>query len=696
MVGTAKYVAPEQVEGKPVDARTDIYSLGIVLYEMLCGRAPFEADGDAATALARLQRDPLRPRQVRPGVPKALEEIVCRAMARAPRGPVRLGGRPARRAALSGRHPEPGARPRRHRPRPRAPPPSPSAGGRPAPRCRLPPRRRRSARRSAAGCSPRSCSWWSRWPSASRASCSGDPARATCSGAWATPSPARPTPEPIALSRGRRLRPLRRRPGGERRPRRERARRRPEHLLDHRALQQPRHHRPEAGRRARAHRGAARQAAGCVLDSPTNGWRRRSTWPTATPGRSRLGRAGDAVEGIDAGTATIDLKDATGQAVLVWITDRGDGTTRASRSGTPPSAGPRIASAHRSEPDDQALVSAAQQGDGAALDALLRRHHDRIFALCRRLAGNEADAHDATQEALIAIVRGIRRFDGRAAFSTWAYRVATNACLDELRAASAGPPPAAWTTALGRSSEAGPPRPPASTSGRPFAIDRPGPSPSSGRRSCSATCAPSTTRRSPRRRHPPRDRALPHRPGPGPAGAPARPWELRRPPRNVLPTATNPDPRHDRPRPPRRPRLRPPRRHHLAGRGGADRGRPGPAGARSRRCGPSAPPSAPCRPSTPLAATPPSPPRWPRSTRPAERSPATRPGAPVTSLTEVAGSPRSARPDAPLGRCGGRRPAARRPRAPHGQARRQLRRRLRPGTRSPRRAAAIGDDGGHR
>jgi serine/threonine-protein kinase len=84
MVGTAKYVAPEQVEGGPVDARTDIYSLGIVLYEMLCGRAPFEADTEAATALARLQRDPLRPRQVRPGVPRSLEDVTGRAMARAP------------------------------------------------------------------------------------------------------------------------------------------------------------------------------------------------------------------------------------------------------------------------------------------------------------------------------------------------------------------------------------------------------------------------------------------------------------------------------------------------------------------------------------------------------------------------------------------------------------------------------------
>ena len=86
MVGTAKYVAPEQVEGKAVDARTDIYSLGVVLYEMLCGRPPYEGDSEAAVALARLQREPLRPRQVRPSVPKGLEDIVVRAMAREPAG----------------------------------------------------------------------------------------------------------------------------------------------------------------------------------------------------------------------------------------------------------------------------------------------------------------------------------------------------------------------------------------------------------------------------------------------------------------------------------------------------------------------------------------------------------------------------------------------------------------------------------
>ena len=86
-------------------------------------------------------------------------------------------------------------------------------------------------------------------------------------------------------------------------------------------------------------------------------------------------------------------------------------------------------------------MHAAQQGDRDALDALLRRHHDKVHAVCRRLARNEADALDATQEALLAIVRGIPRFDGRAAFSTWAYRVATNACLDELRRRKRRPTP---------------------------------------------------------------------------------------------------------------------------------------------------------------------------------------------------------------------------------------------------------------
>ena len=57
------------------------------------------------------------------------------------------------------------------------------------------------------------------------------------------------------------------------------------------------------------------------------------------------------------------------------------------------------------------------------------------------MTGNDADAADATQEALLAVVRGLGRFDGRSAFSTWVYRVATNACLDELRRKKRRPDP---------------------------------------------------------------------------------------------------------------------------------------------------------------------------------------------------------------------------------------------------------------
>lgn len=73
------------------------------------------------------------------------------------------------------------------------------------------------------------------------------------------------------------------------------------------------------------------------------------------------------------------------------------------------------------------------------MELLLARHYDRLYAVCRRLAGNDADAADACQEALMAIVRGLERFDGRSSFRTWSYRVATNACLDELRRRSRRP-----------------------------------------------------------------------------------------------------------------------------------------------------------------------------------------------------------------------------------------------------------------
>lgn len=67
------------------------------------------------------------------------------------------------------------------------------------------------------------------------------------------------------------------------------------------------------------------------------------------------------------------------------------------------------------------------------MDELLRRHYDRVHAVCRRIAGGTRDADDAAQEAMIRVVRNLDRFDGRSAFGTWVYRIATNTALDELR-----------------------------------------------------------------------------------------------------------------------------------------------------------------------------------------------------------------------------------------------------------------------
>ncbi len=86
MVGTAKYLAPEQVSGGDVDARTDVYALGAVLYEMVCGRPPFQGDNDLAIATARLHATPERPRSVLRTVPERLDAIIMRALSLDPDG----------------------------------------------------------------------------------------------------------------------------------------------------------------------------------------------------------------------------------------------------------------------------------------------------------------------------------------------------------------------------------------------------------------------------------------------------------------------------------------------------------------------------------------------------------------------------------------------------------------------------------
>lgn len=84
MMGTAKYLSPEQVRGKRLDGRADIYSLGLVLYECLAGRVPFLGETDADTALARLQRDPTDLGHLRPTLPIGLVNLIHRTLARNP------------------------------------------------------------------------------------------------------------------------------------------------------------------------------------------------------------------------------------------------------------------------------------------------------------------------------------------------------------------------------------------------------------------------------------------------------------------------------------------------------------------------------------------------------------------------------------------------------------------------------------
>jgi eukaryotic-like serine/threonine-protein kinase len=84
VLGTAAYLSPEQAQGLRVDGRSDVYALGVVLYEMLTGRAPFVAASPVAVAFQHVREEPPPPSRIRRGIPPGLEAVVVRALAKDP------------------------------------------------------------------------------------------------------------------------------------------------------------------------------------------------------------------------------------------------------------------------------------------------------------------------------------------------------------------------------------------------------------------------------------------------------------------------------------------------------------------------------------------------------------------------------------------------------------------------------------
>ncbi len=84
ILGTAQYLAPEQAKGEPVDERTDLYSVGVVFYEMLTGSLPFRGDSAVTVALKHVNEQPAEPAELVPGLPYSLNQIVLKALAKDP------------------------------------------------------------------------------------------------------------------------------------------------------------------------------------------------------------------------------------------------------------------------------------------------------------------------------------------------------------------------------------------------------------------------------------------------------------------------------------------------------------------------------------------------------------------------------------------------------------------------------------
>ena len=84
-IGSVHYISPEQARGDITDDKSDIYSVGVVMYEMLTGQLPFQSDNSVSVAIMQLQTDPVKPREINSSIPEGLEQITMRAMQKNPK-----------------------------------------------------------------------------------------------------------------------------------------------------------------------------------------------------------------------------------------------------------------------------------------------------------------------------------------------------------------------------------------------------------------------------------------------------------------------------------------------------------------------------------------------------------------------------------------------------------------------------------
>jgi RNA polymerase sigma-70 factor (ECF subfamily) len=113
--------------------------------------------------------------------------------------------------------------------------------------------------------------------------------------------------------------------------------------------------------------------------------------------------------------------------------------TRMEEAGLPPSRAAARASLRREPGDERALVRQAQKGDKAAFELLVQRHQHRVFAVARGILKRHEDVEDIAQQVFVKAYFSLKRFDQRAAFSTWLYKITVNECWDLLRKKKARP-----------------------------------------------------------------------------------------------------------------------------------------------------------------------------------------------------------------------------------------------------------------